>query len=373
VAKRLASSFEDDDAMVARLGGDEFGVAVPMEGHVVREIADRIEHALDAPVRLSDIQVTVEGSIGASRYPEDAEDADAMLRQADTAMYAAKGAGATVVVYADVDDPFASEHLTLLGQLREAIDRKELRLHYQPTIDMVEGRVHGVEALVRWQHPDLGLLSPDRFIPLAENTGLIRRINAWVLDEAARQMAVWSRNGLELDLAVNLSARNLHDGTLVAQVVDTLERHGLPSRRLTLELTETAVMADPDAARGVIASLALLGVSVAIDDFGIGYTSLNLLAGLEVHTLKIDKSFVLAMQEDPRSAAIVASIINLGKALGLTTLAEGVETEALWSELRSLGCDAAQGYYFARPLTPEALETWLRARSPRALRVAPTR
>jgi diguanylate cyclase (GGDEF)-like protein len=362
IGARLSSTFTEPGALVARLGGDEFAVAVPLDAPGTTDAATRIEDALEEPVWLSGIQVSIEASIGMSRYPDDAEDADALLRQADTAMYEAKISGSAVTAYSAGTDPFDAAKLSLLGELRDAVGNGELRLHYQPTIDVADGVVRGVEALVRWQHPDLGLLAPDRFIPLAENTGLIRRITSWVLEEAIGQSAAWARRGLDLSLSVNLSARNLHDDGLVREVAAALERHGVAPEKLTLEVTETAVMADPQTARQMIRAFAALGVSVAIDDFGTGYTSLNQLAGLDVQTLKIDKSFVLAMRDDARNAAIVESIINLGKSLHLTTFAEGVETERHWSDIRALGCDAAQGYYFARPLTPEALEAWLRAR-----------
>ncbi len=271
-------------------------------------------------------------------------------------------------MYDPADDSHDADRLTLAGDLRQALDRDELLLHYQPKVALGgghAGRMVGVEALVRWRHPRLGLIPPDRFIPLAEQTGLIAPLTAWVLEAALRQAHTWAQGGWDLGVAVNLSMRNLHDPALPQTVADLLARYDVPANQVCLELTESAVMADIEGSRTVLERLSALGVRLAVDDFGTGYSSLAYLARLPVDELKIDRSFVRRLATDEGDATIVASTIGLGHALGLSVVVEGVEDAETWAPLGRMGCDVAQGYYLSRPLPADELERW--ARRPRAV------
>ncbi len=281
-------------------------------------------------------------------------------------MYAAKQAHSGHAVYDGAADRYSRDNLGLIADLRRAIDEDELVLHFQPKVDLATGRIVGVEALVRWEHPERGFLFPDAFIPLAENTGLIRPLTLHVLDRALAQCRTWSDEGLDLGMAVNVSTRNLLDLTLPDQVDTLLELHGVPASQLELEITETTIMADPPRAKAVLARLSAMGVSLAVDDFGTGYTSLAWLRDLPLNTLKIDKSFVINMAAGGGDAVIVRSTVQLGRSLGLRVVAEGVEDEGSWCELLALGCDLAQGYYLSRPQAPELLTPWLRTAASRS-------
>jgi EAL domain-containing protein (putative c-di-GMP-specific phosphodiesterase class I) len=248
----------------------------------------------------------------------------------------------------------------LLGELRQAITANQLVLHFQPKVSLETGRIVHAEALVRWQHPQHGLLAPDRFIPLAEQTGLIAPLTDWVLDAALRQARVWRERGRAIPVAVNVSVQNLDDPRLAASVAELLDRYGVPPRDLIVEITETSVLVDPARATEVLGRLRTLGVRVAIDDFGAGQSALGYLKQLPADELKIDRSFIRDLQHNDRDAAIVRAAIELGHSLGLSVVAEGVEDEVTWDQLASLGCDVAQGYFMARPLTADDLETWLR-------------
>jgi EAL domain-containing protein (putative c-di-GMP-specific phosphodiesterase class I) len=283
-------------------------------------------------------------------------------------LYVAKRKRSGSVVYTPEQDVHSAAQLGLAGELRKAIENGELVLHYQPIIDCRSGRVTGLEALVRWQHPHRGLLFPDHFIPLAEETGLIDLLSRWVLEAALRQMQAWQREALELPVAVNLSTRNLQDQQLPEAITLLLATYGIPPAWLTLEITESAVMADPERAVAVLGRLREIGVRVAIDDFGTGYSSLAYLKRLPVDVLKIDRSFTLNVCTDRSDLAIVSSVIQLGHQLGLELVAEGVEDEASWKLLMGLGCDQGQGYLFSHPLEADALVRWVR--QPRALHPA---
>lgn len=360
VALRVQGALRASD-IVARLGGDEFAVLLPgADAAAAIPVIQRILAALAAPCIIDGHSLDVGGSLGLAVYPAHGADAATMLRHADVAMYVAKRAGSGYAVYDAAHDRYSTTRLTLESDLRQAIEGDGLQLHYQPKVDLSNGRLYRVEALVRWCHPTLGQLPPDQFIPLAEQTGLITPLTHWVLQEALRQLQAWSRDGLDLGVAVNLSMRTLHDPTLPDTVAWLLQRYAIAPGRLTLEVTESSLMADPGQARLVLTRLAALGVSLSIDDFGTGYSSLGYLKHLPVDEIKIDKSFVLGMDSDVKDTAIVRSVSELSHNLGLRVVAEGVETAETWDALRALGCDAAQGYYVSRPLPADELERWLR-------------
>jgi diguanylate cyclase (GGDEF)-like protein/PAS domain S-box-containing protein len=336
---------------VARLGADEFAVLVPsadMQGSAV--VAGKMLQALEAPFELDGQQVEAAASIGIVLCPEHGDDLETLLRRADAAMSAAKQNQSGYATYSFEQDQHTPGRLALVGELRRAIEQDQLVLYYQPKVAHNPSRVTSVEALVRWQHPEHGIIPPDQFIGLAEQTGLIQALSQWVLNAALRQCQAWRAAGLHLPVAVNLSMRNLHDSQLPTTIESLLATWGVMPAWLTVELTESAVMADPGRAMEILTRLRQMGVWIAIDDFGTGYSSLGYLKRLPVQQIKIDKSFVMEMAADDNDFAIVRSTIDLGHNLGLTVVAEGVENETTWELLTRLGCDGAQGYYFSRPL-----------------------
>jgi diguanylate cyclase (GGDEF)-like protein len=368
IGGRIAPLLRDADTL-ARLGGDEFCVLLPHVESIgaATDVARRITEALEEPFELEGMNMVVEASCGVAVAPAHGDTADILLQRSDVAMYVSKTSHVSVVAYEDRLDRNTPDRLALLGDLRSAIATDQLVLHFQPQADLHTGVIEGVEALVRWQHPRLGLVGPDDFIPIAEDTGLIRPLTTWVLDAALDQLRRWMDDpavdtGPELSIGVNLSTRSLLDDSIRDEVVIALERFGVPAHQLVLEITETAIMADPGRAHRVLAELAAVGVRFAIDDFGTGYSSLASLKTLPVHHLKIDKSFVRDMHENPNDATIVRSVIDLGRTLGLRTVAEGVERTEVWEQLAELGCDAAQGYLLARPMPGPQLGTWITAR-----------
>jgi diguanylate cyclase len=360
VGERLHGSLRAVDT-VARLGGDEFAVLLPRietaEGAVA--VAGKLQAALEEPFRLEDLALGVEASIGVALYPEHGSDADELLQRADIAMYVAKDTHAGYVLFDPRHDQHSPRRLALLGELRQAIGRADLVLHYQPKVDAHTGEVLGVEALVRWQHPDHGLLPPGAFIPLAERTGLIAPLTHYVLDAALRQCRDWRRAGHELAIAVNVSARSLLDLSFPDQIDGLLARWEVPARLLMVEITESTIMADPTHALEILGRLNTMGVQVAIDDFGTGYSSMAHLKSLPVHELKIDRSFVSQMTSNTSDAVIVRSTVDLGRNLGLRVVAEGVEDPQTLRELDALGCHAIQGYYVSRPVPADDLIHWL--------------
>ena len=313
-----------------------------------------------SPLDIEGHALLVRASIGIALAPTHGTDGTTLLRQADMAMYAAKRGRLGQALYEPAQEQHSPERQELIGELRDAITHGALTLHYQPQVDLGSGHVCGVEALVRWPHPVHGLIPPDQFIPLAEQTGLIASLTDWVLTEAIRQGRTWQRAGLVFSVSVNLSMWNLHDPALPDRIADLLRDHELAPAWLHLELTESALMADTERTMDVLARLAALGVHLAVDDFGSGYSSLAYLKKLPVDELKIDKGFVREMATDATDAAIVASTVTLGHALGLRVVAEGVEDRATRELLAGMGCDVAQGYDLARPLPPDALARWLR-------------
>ncbi len=357
VADRLRAAVPDG-ALVARLGGDEFAVLLssPSDAFAhAQGVAARIDAALAEPVQLIEGLVSTGASLGIAVATAGLTDSD-MLRHADTAMYAAKATGQPVI-YADDLDKGRAERLAMLADLHIALERDELELLYQPQLDLATGQITAVEALVRWRHPELGLLSPDAFIPLAESTGLIHRLTDVVLRKALRQCRDWADAGLNITVAVNLSARSV-DAALPEKIRKALADAGLPARRLILEITESAVMDDPDRAVPILRTVADIGVNLSLDDFGTGYSSLSYLQRLPVQEVKIDRSFVSGLggpTSSRASAALIRSIITIGENLGLRIVAEGVENSHVLEVLRGLGCDLAQGYHIGRPGTSEQL------------------
>jgi diguanylate cyclase (GGDEF)-like protein len=345
---------------VARLGGDEFGLVLPhVDERDVTAVLQRVSEAVAVEIELAGIPVGAEASIGWTMYPEDSEDSRTLLQYADVAMYAAKTGRIDMIRYDPELDRFDPSRLGLVSDLRRAIGADELELYYQPKIEIATGLVTAFEALVRWNHPTRGMLAPAEFLPIAESTGLIAPLTSWVVDEAIGQIASWGDQFRALHLAVNMSARNLRDEHIAEYVFERLRAHGVHPAQLLLELTETSVVTDHARAESLLRTLASGGVQVAIDDFGQGYTSLGFLGHLPVSELKIDRTFVVAMQASAEDRAIVASVIELGHSLGLTVVAEGVETASVLQELDELGCDIAQGFFFARPMQASDVEAWL--------------
>jgi EAL domain-containing protein (putative c-di-GMP-specific phosphodiesterase class I) len=304
--------------------------------------------------------LSIEASIGYVVAPADGSDVDELLQLADVAMYEAKRQHAGVVHYDNTQNHYDASNLALVAELRHAIDANQLVLHYQPKTRLDDHRVEAVEALVRWQHPEHGLLYPDRFVPLAEQTDLIDKLTEWVVTNALKELVALGPLNQELTVAVNVSARNLGRPGFADQVFSALSDAGVPAHRLIVEVTETALMTDPGRATAVLGELSAAGVRISLDDFGQGQTSLGYLSTLPIYELKIDKSFVTDMTDNPAHAAIVRSIVELGHNLAFSVVAEGVETQVVLSDLSQTGCDLAQGYLFARPMPAEALVSWLR-------------
>ncbi|MDQ3777517.1 MAG: EAL domain-containing protein, partial [Actinomycetota bacterium] len=370
---RLNTAIRSTDT-VARLGGDEFGVVLPdlSNRDAINDVVGRIKAAVEEPVLIEGLPLTVEASIGVALFPEHGEDVDTLLQRADVAMYLAKERSSACEIYDDREDGYDPTRLALISELRRAIDEHELLVYYQPKADLRTGDVESVEALVRWEHPERGLIPPDEFIPLAQHTGLMRPLTLYVLEESIRQIQLWRANDITLRAAVNLGTRNLLDPRLPDEVMEILQKWNVDPSALELEITETTIMSDPARATAVLRRLKDLGITLSIDDFGTGYSSLAYLKRLPVDAVKIDKSFVLSMTSDENDAAIVRSTIELARGLGLSVVAEGVENEAIWRDLATLGCDVAQGYYLSRPVPAGDLTTWLDAvRSPNAAALPP--
>lgn len=360
VATRLHSALQEPES-VARLGGDEYAVLAPdlSEIRAVGAVVKKIEKAMEMPFMLEQLKLDVRGSIGIAIYPEHGTDPDTLLQRADVAMYAAKRNRAGFLVYSPKYDEYSPQRLTLMGELRHAIENDQLVLHYQPKVDLKSGRVEEVEVLVRWNHPRHGLMYPDEFIPLAERTGLIKPLTLWVLNHALDQSSAWKKRGLDLGVAVNISAQVLFDLDLPDVVAGALAARDVAPERLILEITESAIMVDRDRAMLIVSRISDMGVRIAIDDFGTGYSSLSYLSKMPVDEIKIDKSFVLDMAENTTNAVIVHATIELGHNLGLAVIGEGVEDAAMFQRLHDLGCDAAQGYFMTRPLAADAFNAWV--------------
>jgi diguanylate cyclase (GGDEF)-like protein len=363
IGPRLHRVLRDDDVM-ARLGGDEFGIVLPSlpDERVAVRIAERLIEELEQPLSVEGLALDVSGSIGIALYPQHSDDVETLLRRADVAMYAAKGSASGFEVYDPSFDRHSPDRLTLIGQVRPAIENEEFVLYYQPKLRLTDGHVVGVEALVRWQHPERGLVFPDDFIPMVEQTVLLRPLTAFVLNEALRQWHSWRLGGLDVQVAVNLSARNLLDQALPEQVAEALEKWGAPASILCLELTESFLMSDPTRSIGVMDELSRVGVGLSIDDFGTGYSSLAYMRRLPINEIKIDRSFVTNMDVDASNATIVKATVDLGRNMGLRVVAEGVENEATWEMLKSVGCEVAQGYWMSRPIPAADVTKWIMER-----------
>jgi len=360
VATCVRASLRESDT-VARMGGDEFTILLAtvndIDGALVA--AKKILHALDKPLEIAGQEIAMGASLGIVIFPDHGEDPAVLLREADAAMYTAKQTHGGYKVYSKDMGQGTDDRLVLQGELRHAISHNELVLHFQPKIDFNSQNISGVEALVRWQHPKLGLLAPDKFIQMAEQTGLIKPLTYYVLRGAMRQCQEWRSTGLDLSMSVNISAINIQDPEFPGQVAKILKEFTVPPSSIELEVTETAVMSEPVQAVGCIKALSALGLQITIDDFGTGYSSMSYLKDLLVAKIKIDKSFVMDMAANHNDAVIVRSTVELGHNLGLKVVAEGVETQVVWDRLKALGCDDAQGYYMSRPLAPDKFAEWL--------------
>ena len=363
VAMRLSRACRDSD-VVARLGGDEFAVLIGLRGDDDPEpVVERLAQHLLEPYEIAGARLELEVSAGIAMWPDEGGDLETLLRRADLAMYEAKERGETVGRYRPELERRAPSRLGLLSDLRRALDEGELVLHYQPQVRIDDGDVLGMEALVRWHHPSAGLLLPDEFLPLAERTSLMRRLTATVLDHALDQAGRWWKQGLGVPVAVNVSLHDLADARFAELVARGLERRSLPPATLRLEVTEQALVSDPARVLATLARLSEMGVALSLDDFGAGHASLTRLKRLPVTEVKIDRAFVVDLTgPSADDAAIVGTVIKLGRILGMRTVAEGVECHRQWDTLEALGCDAVQGWYVAPAMAEEQATDWLHGR-----------
>jgi diguanylate cyclase len=373
ISARLAAAVRPEDT-VARLGGDEFGMILPgLDAVAVLRLLDGVRDAVTREMTLDGVPLTIEASFGVALYPDHGDGVEELLQRADAAMYQGKRGASDVVLYSGQSTSHPTQWLVVQAELRHALERDELMLVYQPKVRLSDGAVFGLEALVRWQHPERGLLPPPAFLPAAEQSGLIEPLTAWVLRRALADQAAWTAGGHPWSVSVNVSARNLEAPGFPAFVADLLAETGTPAERLTLEVTETAMAGDRDTAIAAVREIAGHGIRVAVDDFGIGYTSLSQLRELSVAEIKVDRTFVAGMPHDHRDRAIVRSVIELAHGLGCRVTAEGVETPRVRRWLAEAGCDDAQGYLFAKPVswqhvldryTPDDIERRRRAAAP---------
>lgn len=357
IGPRLQGILRTGDAL-ARLGGDEFALIL-RDAEASEPVARRVDSALRRPFELEGLSIAIRASIGIATFPGDARDADGLMQRADVAMYQAKQTRTVFEFYVPGRDTHTPERLALVAELPRAIERGDLVLDYQPKVDVATGRACGVEALGHWQHAKRGPIPPDDFIPIAEQTGVMRELTAAVLDQALGQLSTWLAQGRELTMAVNVSVSNLLDAGFIVDLRRVLERWRTPAQALQLEITENVLMADRGQAIGVLNAITALGVGISLDDFGTGYSPLAYLREFSADEIKIDRSFVAAMIDDPTAATIVASTVQLADRLNMQVVAEGVETVAHLDMLRSFGCRVMQGYYFSGALPPHELERWM--------------
>lgn len=358
VGRRLRRALRGSDT-VARIGGDEFAVIlhnVDKEGCM--HAAKKISHAMEPAFVIENATFTIGASVGIAMYPEHGENEIDLLKSADVAMYEAKRSGTGFSVFDTEENTRRTNRLKLIADLDDAITHNRLTLYYQPIIDLKTDQVRGVEALCRWIHPERGFIPPDDFIILAEQKGLIQALTLWVLDTALAQCAEWHRQGMQIGMAVNLSARNFLDPNLPDKVANYLKKWQVPAQWLCLEITESMTMSDPPRALEIIRTIDAMGVKISIDDFGTGYSSLAYLKKLQVDELKIDRSFVLDMDKEQDNQMIVRSTIDLAHSLGLSVVAEGIETESIMKILSNYGCDMVQGYYLCKPKPAEDIARW---------------
>jgi len=360
VAFRLQNQLHERDT-VARLGGDEFAIVLTsaVDANVVAGVARRILHTLEQPFVVEGQVLEVGGSIGIALYPEHGGDARTLMRRADVAMYSAKQANAGYMFHNQEQDRRSPDELSLVVEMRSAIQRDEFELYYQPKRHLRSGLMTRAEVLVRWQHPTRGLLVPAAFIPIAERTGLIKPMTDWILDHALAQVRAWQDAGAPVHVAVNVSAKSLQEQTLPSRVQALLDKWQVDPRFLKIEITESSIMADPAHALAIMSMLQSMGVRLSVDDFGTGYSSLTHLRELPIDEIKIDKSFILGMLESDADAAIVRTVIDLAHNLGKQVCAEGVENIETLNRLTEMGCDLAQGYWISRPASAEVFMQWL--------------
>ena len=360
VGLRLQRAVRKADT-VARLGGDEFAVLLPgMNQEMAARAAIRLLSAFVAPFPIGEIALNVQASIGIALSPGHGGDGHTLMRCADIAMYLAKDSASGYSIYSPEHDSYSTDRLALMADLHRAVNDKQLFLVYQPKINLEAESITGVEALARWRHPQKGLIPPDEFIALAERSGFIKTLTMWGLEAALLQSRTWSSVGIHVPISVNLSAHTLHDTSFPDRVKHLLENYGIAAERLEFEITESVIMVDPVRALDILTRLNRMGITLSIDDFGTGYSSLAYLKKLPVTAVKIDKSFVMHMTQDPNDAQIVRSTIELAHNLGLKVIAEGVEDQEVWDRLLTLGCDEAQGYYMSRPIPAPELTQWLK-------------
>ena len=361
IAVRLREVVFATDTL-ARLGGDEFAVLLSSltDENDIYPILQKIQRVFATPFTLNKMSLDVQSSIGVALAPNHGRDVESLLQRADIAMYVAKEDRQYFHIYDANLDKHSSKRLSMLAQLRQAIANGDMRLHYQPKIESRSGRVKGVEALVRWNHAEFGMVPPDEFIPLAEQSGLIGELTHWVLRTATAQCAAWRNNGLGLNVAINLSPTSLLDPEFPDFMAGLSANQKLPHGSLTLEITETTLVRDPELALEILDQLSGIGIAISIDDFGTGYSSLSYLKRMPAAELKIDRTFVKDMLDDESDAAIVRSTIDLAHNLGMQVVAEGVETEDAAEALRALGCDTLQGYHFSKPIAVDAFEAWVK-------------
>jgi diguanylate cyclase (GGDEF)-like protein len=360
VGARLREAIKRPGCTVARLGGDEFAILLPGEWAAgAQRIAAALLHTLEAPMTVDGHVVDVRASLGIAACPEHGHESSTLMRQADIAMYAAKRNGRGIVIWDEKYNQEGHDRLSLMSDLRKAVDGNELSLMYQPKVSLVPGQACHVEALLRWNHPMRGVVPPIDFIPFAEQIGYIRVITQWVLSRAIEQCATWRGEGLAINVSINLSARDVMDDTLPDRVVALLQVHGCAAQWIALEITESAILDDPGHAVENLKRLSALGCKLSIDDYGTGYSSLAYLRRLPLDELKIDKSFVIGMVRDPNDNVIVRSTIDLAHNMGLAVVAEGVEDQATLDRLHTLGCDMVQGYFLSRPLAPDLVAAWM--------------
>jgi diguanylate cyclase (GGDEF)-like protein len=366
-AERLSDATRETD-LVARPGGDEFLLLLSdldrtpagPGGHesvsvAAESVALRIQEALRTPFRLGETELYVTASLGISQFPEDAADAPTLLKNAETAMFRSKRSGPGGYVLHAKDDADSIVRLSMSTRLRRAVEQEQWMLHYQPLIDLASAQMIGVEALIRWPEPNGGLVPPGDFIPLAEEMGLIEAIGAWVIDEVCRQDRVWREQGLELNISFNLSPRQLWQDDVADRIVTPILGSGMDPTRVTVEITESTAMTNPDRTLGMLHELHARGLKLAIDDFGTGYSSLARLRYMPVDVLKIDRSFVRELDRDEQNASMVSAMVALASNLGMTALAEGIETEAEWRTLLERGCERGQGFFFSRPVPADEI------------------
>jgi predicted signal transduction protein with EAL and GGDEF domain len=361
-----------DDACVCRFGGDEFAVLLPgANADDAQRCAERAYRAHAEPLRLHDVMLSADASIGIALAPAHGNDSESLLRHADVAMYAAKAAHRRIEIYTAQSDHHTASRLAMVSELKQAIAENQLALHYQPKAELADGAVRSVEALVRWDHPVRGVIPPDEFIGVAEQTGLIGGLTDWVLLTALRQQRAWSDSGLDLNVAINISPRLLDDESFPATLTHALSACRVRPDRVTLEITENAIMANPEHVIEMLEHLRRLGLTLSMDDFGIGHSSMAYLKRLPIHEVKIDKLFVRGMLVDPDDQAIVHAIVELAHRLRLQVVAEGVETAPCWQRLAQMKVDTAQGYLLGKPMRAQELTAWYDLRQTRSRKRQP--